>query len=173
MAIITKAKIYATRAHEEISQTRKYTNSPYIIHPAAVAARVAKVTKSKNLVAAAWLHDTVEDTNATIEDIRKNFGPEIEALVESLTDISKATDGNRKLRKDIDRKHTEAASPGAKTVKLADLIDNSVSIIKYGRDFAFVYMEEMSQMLEILKEGDSRLFKEAVTIVDDFRKSKH
>ena len=61
-----------------------------------------------------------------------------------LTDISKPFDGNRKTRKEIDRRHLKFATPTAKTIKLADLIDNSKTIVKYDEKFAPVYMAEKS-----------------------------
>ena len=63
-------------------------------------------------------------------------------LVDDLTDVSKPQDGNRATRKELDRQHTAKASPDAKTIKLADLISNSRSIMKDDPNFAKVYMKE-------------------------------
>jgi len=60
---------------------------------------------------AAWLHDTVEDTPCTLDDVRNMCGEEVAVLVEMLTDTSKPEDGNRAARKAIDREHTAKASP--------------------------------------------------------------
>ena len=122
--VVTKAADYARAAHESIDQRRKFTNEPYIVHPQAVAAWVASVTTNPAVIAAAWLHDVVEDTPVTIDQIESDFGPEIARLVADLTDVSQKSDGNRQQRTAIDRKHTSATDPRAKTVKLADLIDN-------------------------------------------------
>ncbi|MCH2175428.1 MAG: HD domain-containing protein [Lentisphaeria bacterium] len=173
MSLVSKAKEFASNAHAAVNQKRKYTHDPYIIHPAAVAKKVASVTSDQNLIAAAWLHDTVEDTNVTIEQIEDEFGKNIGLLVESLTDVSKPSDGNRKIRKEIDRLHTKQASPGAKTVKLADLIDNSKSILKYGDKFTDVFIHEMELLLEVLSEGDPSLFTEAQAIVRDYNQNKN
>jgi len=60
-----KAKAFATKCHEDIKQVRKYTGEPYINHPAAVVEIVRSVPHTEAMLCAAWLHDTVEDTNAT------------------------------------------------------------------------------------------------------------
>ncbi|MBF0199054.1 MAG: bifunctional (p)ppGpp synthetase/guanosine-3',5'-bis(diphosphate) 3'-pyrophosphohydrolase [Planctomycetes bacterium] len=169
--LIKKAKLFATNAHAEVQQVRKYTGKPYIVHPASVASIVSSVTRSENLIALAWLHDTVEDTKVSLGDIDNEFGNEVMQLVESLTDTSKPEDGNRKMRKEIDRQHLRLASQGAKTVKLADLIDNSKSIIEHGKSFAPIFIQEMSLLLEVLKEGDQKLFKQAEAIVYEYQKS--
>ena len=123
-----KAKEFATKCHDDIKQVRKYTGEPYINHPAAVVEFVRSVRHTENMLCAAWLHDTVEDTDATLDEIEELFGSCVAQLVEMLTDISKPSDGNRAIRKHIDLMHTAKASAEAKTIKLADLIDNTKSI---------------------------------------------
>ena len=63
--LIDDAKKFATFHHGAIDQRRKYTNEKYIVHPAAVAKLVASVGGTPSLIASAWLHDCIEDTNAT------------------------------------------------------------------------------------------------------------
>ncbi len=92
-------------------------------------------------------------------------------LVMELTDVSKPSDGNRSARKEIDRKHLAGISPRAKTVKLADLIDNTRDITSHDLHFARVYLKEMTALLEVLTEGDSRLDQKAqLTIESGARK---
>lgn len=160
-----RAMIFAFEKHSEINQTRKYSKRPYIVHPAAVTEIVRSVPHTPQMLAAAWMHDTVEDTKATLEEVRELFGQEVYTLVEMLTDISKPEDGNRRTRKEMDRQHLAKASPEAKTVKLADLIHNSKSIIEKDPGFAKVYVREMRDLLEVLKEGDSTLWNRAYEIV--------
>ncbi len=96
MDLVHKAQVFAIAAHSAVGQRRKYTNEPYFVHPAEVARIVAEVPGSTpEMVAAAWLHDTVEDTGVTYNDIHMNFGPEVAVLVGWLTDVSKPEDGNR------------------------------------------------------------------------------
>ena len=162
MDIVRKAQVYAMAAHAAVGQKRKYTGEPYIVHPAEVAKIVADVPGSTpEMVAAAWLHDVVEDTGCTFTDIHMNFGIDIATLVGWLTDVSKPEDGNRAVRKAIDREHSAAAPAEAQTVKLADLISNSRSIVQHDPAFAKTYLEEKRLMLEVMTKGDPTLMAEA------------
>ena len=154
-----RALEFATRHHEAVGQRRKYTGEPYIEHPKAVAELVRLVPHTEEMIAAALLHDVIEDTEATYDEVRSEFGPTVADLVAMLTDVSTPEDGNREARKAKDRAHTALASPRAKTVKLADLIDNTRSIVAHGRGFARVYLAEKELLLCVLKEGDPVLLK--------------
>jgi (p)ppGpp synthase/HD superfamily hydrolase len=109
------------------------------------------------MVAAAWLHDVVEDTGCTFTDIHMAFGIDIATLVGWLTDVSKPEDGNRAVRKAIDRAHTAEAPAEAQTIKLADLISNSKSIMQHDPAFAKTYLAEKRLMLEVMTKGDRGL----------------
>ncbi len=159
-----RARTFATAAHAAIGQVRKYTDEPYIAHPAAVVEIVRSRPHTSEMIAAAWLHDVVEDTVASIETIREEFGEQVAALVADLTDVSRPEDGNRQARKSIDREHMAKASPSAKTIKLADLIDNTRSIVARDPDFAKVYLSEKRQLLEVLREGDPVLWQMAFNL---------
>src|SRR5690554_1518026 len=130
-----KAREFAEHHHAAVGQVRKYTEDPYIVHPEAVASLVRSVPHILEMLAAAWLHDTVEDTEATLDEVERLFGHEVAQLVEMLTDVSKLSDGNRRVRKKKDLEHTAQASAAAKTIKLADLIDNSHSILELDPGF--------------------------------------
>ncbi|MEA3302663.1 MAG: HD domain-containing protein [Pseudomonadota bacterium] len=159
--LVKQARDFATLAHQRINHRRKYTRQPYEVHLKSVAHIVSSVTDDEEMIAAAWLHDTVEDTAATHYDIEQQFGKEVHDLVYALTDISKPGDGNRATRKGIDRMHLARASVRAKSVKLADLIDNLRDICKHDAKFAKVYLQEMSALLEVLGEGDEALLRRA------------
>jgi (p)ppGpp synthase/HD superfamily hydrolase len=162
MDIVRKAQVYAMAAHAAVGQRRKYTNEPYIVHPAEVARIVAGVPGSTpDMVAAAWLHDVVEDTGCTFTDIHMAFGADIAALVGWLTDVSRSEDGNRAHRKARDREHTAAAPAEAQTIKLADLISNSCSIVQHDPAFAKTYLEEKRLLLDVMTRGDAGLHAEA------------
>jgi len=157
MTIVERARVFATAAHTAIGQVRKYTFEPYIVHPAEVASIVRSVPHTDEMVAAAWLHDTVEDTDVTIELIRAEFGDKVAELVGWLTDVSRPEDGNRAVRKAIDREHSASAPAEAQTVKLADLIANTRSIMKHDVAFAKTYLEEKRLLLEVMDRGDATL----------------
>ena len=164
MDLERRAEEFATAAHARAGQVRKYTGEPYIEHPRAVVALVRSVPHDEGMLAAAWLHDTVEDTGVTLDDIRDEFGHDVADLVGWLTDVSQTTDGNRKARKAIDRAHTARAPARAKTIKLADLIDNSASIVERDPEFAKVYLAEKRELLTVLIEGDATLHTRAMEI---------
>lgn len=163
----SRARAFAAHHHETVGQRRKYTGEPYISHPHAVADRVRGVAGcTEAMLAAAWLHDTVEDTHATLAEVRAEFGDEVASLVEMLTDVSWPGDGNRAARRAIDRAHTACASPTAKTIKLADLIDNLPHIVEHDPKFAKVYGGECVLLLDVLQEGDTRLYDLAQSLLD-------
>lgn len=161
--LVEKALQFATAAHE--GQVRKYTGVPYIVHPVEVMEIVKTVSGDTAMHAAALLHDVVEDTDVTIEDIIREFGDDVAQLVDDLTDVSKPEDGNRKTRKALDRAHSAMASARAQTVKLADLISNGKDILKHDRHFAKVFLAEKDLLLEVLTKGDAKLHAIASEIV--------
>ena len=164
--IIRKAYDFASEAHGSIGQVRKYSGQPYIVHPVGVASIVAAITDDYEMIAAALLHDTVEDTPVTLELVHNEFGSQVAALVDELTDVSRPEDGNRTVRKTLDREHSASASIRGKTVKLADLIHNSRSILVHDRDFAVIYLAEKRMLLDqALREGDQLLWETADRIV--------
>ncbi len=165
MEIVEKARTFAVAAHAAAAQLRKYTNEPYIVHPREVAQIVGTVPHSYEMLAAAWLHDVVEDTGVTIEVIREEFGADISELVGWLTDVSRPEQGNRATRKAIDRAHTAMAPKDAQTIKLADIISNCTSIKEHDAEFAKVYFEEKRLLLEVLTKGDAELLARAKALV--------
>ena len=163
------ADAFADDAHRRAKQVRKYTGEPYIVHPRAVAAIVKSVDHTPAMVAAALLHDTIEDTDVTEADVRRVFGDEVAALVVELTDASRPEDGNRAARKAIDRARLGAASAAAQTVKLADVIHNAGDIAAHDPNFARVYLREMSLLLPLLVRGDAQLHARACRIIGHYR----
>lgn len=164
--LVARARDYGRNAHVRINQRRKYTLDPYEVHLKEVAELVASVTTDPEMIAAAWLHDAVEDTPTTFDDIEQTFGPGVMQLVMELTDVSRPSDGNRARRKAIDLEHTALASPRAKTIKLADIIDNSLDICRHDPRFGRIYLAEMSALMKVLKEGDKRLYVRAQETLD-------
>jgi len=148
--MIVEAKMFATAAHAAIGQKRKYSGDDYIVHPQRVAAIVERHGGTDEMIAAAWLHDTVEDTDVTPILITKMFGVDVADIVEGLTDISLPEDGNRAKRKSIDRMHSANASTEAQFVKCADIIDNSWDIAENDLSFAKVYKSEVFLLLNAM-----------------------
>lgn len=86
---VTEAIKFAAEAHDGME--RKKNKTPYILHPLEAAVIVGTMTDDKDVISAALLHDVVEDTEITIEEIEEKFGSRVKALVESETE-DKRTD---------------------------------------------------------------------------------
>lgn len=167
----TRARLFAIAAHSAVGQTRKYTGEPYWVHCEEVADIVRYVQHTDEMLAAAWLHDVLEDTAVTPDVLRAEFGDAVTELVLWLTDVSCAENGNRATRKALDRQHSAAAPADAQTVKLADLMSNTRSIVRHDPDFARVYLREKDLLLDVLTQGDPVLQVNARAMVRDGRKT--
>ncbi|HEY9013277.1 MAG TPA: HD domain-containing protein [Devosia sp.] len=161
-----RALEFARAAHESIDQRRKHTGEPYIVHPIAVAELVKTVPHTPEMVAAALLHDVVEDTPVGLDAISHAFGDPVATLVDWLTDVSKPSDGNRRIRKKLDLDHLAAAPAEAQTIKFADLIDNSRTISAHDPGFWPVYRREMLELLDALELGNETLRQQARAAAD-------
>lgn len=165
--IVRRADEFAERHFRAVDKRRKYTGEPYMAHPREVAAIVRSVPHTPVMLAAALLHDTVEDTDVELSEIRETFGPEVAWLVYWLTDPE--VDGNRARRKRAALEQIAVAPAEAQTIKLADLISNSRSILERDPEFARVYMREKAALLTVLTSGDPTLLAEARKIVADWK----
>ena len=165
--MVVESKMFATAAHAAVGQKRKYSGDDYIVHPERVAAIVEKHGGTDEMIAAAWLHDTVEDTDVTPILITKMFGVDVADIVEGLTDISLPEDGNRAKRKSIDRMHSANASTEAQFVKCADIIDNSWDIAENDLSFAKVYKSEVFLLLNAMtKVKHTEIWEQAMQSVE-------
>ena len=163
MDIIEKARAFAADKHA--SQKRKYTDQPYFNHLEAVASTLQSAgVMEPTVLAAAYLHDTVEDTDATMQDIIREFGADVGELVYWLTD---AEEGNRESRTLMSSWRLARAPMQAKLIKFADIIDNATSIREHDRGFFRLWAAEkveiLKRMLEVEGSGLSEhaLFKRA------------
>lgn len=157
MRLSHQALVFATERHCAIDHVRKYTGDPYITHPIAVANIVRSVEHNEEMLAAAYLHDVVEDTETTLAQIWNRFGRNVMDLVDALTDIAKPEDGNRTDRVAMNRRHAANGGPMAQTIKLADIIDNADSIKASGDGFWHTYRREMELLVPLLGRGDPLL----------------
>lgn len=158
MGIIGKAAEFAMHAHA--GQKRKYTGEPYFVHCAEVAALTSSTfVLGREAIAAAFLHDTIEDCpEVDYQLLRQIFGHTVAYMVVQLTDNET---GNRAARKAASRERLSQASYAVKTIKLADLISNTRSIVACDPAFAKVYLEEKRLLLPCLIEGDRHLYEQA------------
>lgn len=147
-----RAMKFAREAHK--GQKRKYTGNPYVDHLAEVAGIVATVYAAAEVIATAWLHDCIEDQNVSYEELESAFGLYVADGVFALSDLET---GNRATRKEASRKRLAMAEGWVQTIKCADLISNTSSIVLHDPDFAIIYLEEKRLLLDVLTKADPRL----------------
>jgi len=146
------AMIFARAVHSD--QRRKYTANPYADHLAEVAGIVATVERADAALAVAWLHDSMEDQGVTMHQLTGLFGPAVAQGVLLLSDLEQ---GNRAERKAASRARLAAAPGWVQTIKCADLISNTSSIVMHDPKFAVVYLEEKRLLLDVMTMADQRL----------------
>ena len=121
--IILRAARFAAECHR--GQKRKYHGGPYIEHPMRVAGRMAmREGATEDAVAAAWLHDVIEDCGIDPPKLEYHFGEAVMVLVVGLTNPSCGSKAPRAERKRMDREHIAAECWEVKVIKLLDRIDN-------------------------------------------------
>jgi guanosine-3',5'-bis(diphosphate) 3'-pyrophosphohydrolase len=157
MSIAYRAMQFAREVHKD--QVRKYTGNPYWTHLAEVAGIVATLVLQLNVsapsaIAVAWLHDCAEEQGITPSALEDEFGETIMTGVMLLSDLET---GNRADRKAASRARLAAAPGWVQTIKVADLISNTSSIVKHDPKFAVTYLEEKRLLLDALTKADPRL----------------
>ena len=149
MNILDQAIIFALTAHE--GQTRKKENIPYILHPLEAAAIAATLTSDPEVLAAVVLHDTVEDTDVTIEQIRELFGERVARLVAGETEQEYADmprEESWKLRKQRSLDHLRCADDeNIRIMWLADKLSNIRSLYR-------MYLTEGEAMWQNFNQRD-------------------
>ncbi len=155
----TMARGFAVEAHAICGQMRRYFGDPYAVHLEGVVRWVRQAAAyTEEMLAAAWLHDVLEDVPVvTPECLDTLFGSQVTSLVQELTEVRRAGDGNRAARVVKQRERLARASAGAQTIKLADLLDNAEGILAHDSAFAPQFLQEVRGLLEVLDKGDPRL----------------
>lgn len=153
------AMVWAMELHRD--QVRKYTGNPYIEHLAEVAGIAATALKGAPAcaLAVAWLHDSMEDCGVSKSQIARYCGADTADGVEWLSDLES---GNRAERKAASRARLSAAPWWVQTIKCADLISNTKSIVQFDPKFAVTYLEEKRALLEVLTQANPHLRKLAM-----------
>ena len=126
MNLILKATEFSALKHQ--NQKRKDGKTPYVIHPISVAVILSEIggIDDEEILSAALLHDTIEDTDTTADEIDKEFGSKIMSIVKELTDSKELSYSERKQFQ-ID--HAPSLSKEATLVKIADKISNVSDLI--------------------------------------------
>jgi (p)ppGpp synthase/HD superfamily hydrolase len=196
-ARIEKALVFATATHAAVAQKRKYTGEDYIVHPIAVAERVrALPNATPDMVTAALLHDTVEDTRKWVDEngnpikeptkhfknggrvvliegitlnlIKAEFGPRVAEIVDGMTEASMPWDGNRMQRKAIDRAHLSKMDGEIQSAKLCDIWHNVHNIAEFDPGFAQKYLAEKWADLGVMSKADPELLAEVRNFIQTF-----
>ena len=127
--LLDRAIIFAVNAHHNTERRGK--GFPYIVHPMEAVEIVATITPDQELLAAAALHDTIEDTDVTVEDLRREFGDRVAELVHAESDrftegVSEEDSWHERKQAAIDR--LAAAGHDAKIVAMGDKLSNMRAI---------------------------------------------
>ena len=128
-SLLDRAILFAVQAHHNTERRGK--GFPYIVHPMEAVEIVATITPDQELLAAAALHDTIEDTDVTVDDIRREFGDRVAELVHAESDrftegVSEEDSWHDRKQAAIDR--LAAASHDAKIVAMGDKLSNMRAI---------------------------------------------
>lgn len=162
---------FATQKHE--GQVRKLSKDPYIVHPINVANILKAMNEKDDVVKAAYLHDTLEDTDATFEEISEKFGIRVANLVKELT-------SDRSVIKEIGKapyltKKMNDMSAEALTIKLADRLDNVSDLNDSDIQFTRRYLKETEFILDHLKrklnKNQQRLYNLIIERLKNVRKN--
>jgi myo-inositol-1(or 4)-monophosphatase len=148
--LLDRAIVFAVRAHA--GTERRGKGFPYIVHPMEAVEIVATMTPDQEMLAAAALHDTVEDTDVTIEQIQAEFGDRVASFVAAESDEShQSRDSveNWRARKQAAIDRLASASHDAKIVALGDKLSNMRAI---ARDYA----EQGDQLWDLFHAKDPR-----------------
>jgi guanosine-3',5'-bis(diphosphate) 3'-pyrophosphohydrolase len=164
--VLEKIKDFADRAHGK--QTRRYSADRYIVHPVRVMEICRQHTNDLAILAAAILHDVLEDTAVRKDEMEEFLREVMEPdqaqrtlkFVVELTDVyvkKNYPEWNRRKRKNKEADRLEKVSPEAQTIKYADIIDNSGEIASHDPDFAQLYLEEATVLLDKMTKGNKKL----------------
>lgn len=153
---IANAVLLAYQSHD--GQCRKYSGTPYILHPIRVAAAFAMhPLAEENSLAAAYCHDLIEDTPQNYSAIEIVLGKRVADIVQQLTNPSKGSKLPRAERKNMDRAHLRGVERVSKVIKMFDRIDNLNEMVNAPTDFKMIYAEESLSLLEAIGDADKEL----------------
>jgi guanosine-3',5'-bis(diphosphate) 3'-pyrophosphohydrolase len=166
---------FTDKAHGE--QTRKYSPDRYIVHPVRVMKICAKYNHELPVLAAAILHDVLEDTPVTEQQMREFLSTLMDEeqaiktvkLVKELTDVYIKEDYpqfNRRKRKQLESDRMAKTSAYAQTIKYADILDNAEEIAKDDPDFARVFLRECRNLMKVMTDGHPELKKITIESLD-------
>lgn len=173
MLVTHKSKLLATIAHGSCGHIRRYSGQDYIVHPIQVADTLIAYGfgDDLNLIAAAYCHDVVEDTDLGCDFLEAELNIDVANIVFDVTNPSKDFPHlYRKARKAMDLEHLTHAAVRSKALKLADVLCNAPDIISEDPKFAKVWVVEALRVVDVCRDGSEDLYKEVKYILDRFVK---
>jgi (p)ppGpp synthase/HD superfamily hydrolase len=147
--LVRAAAHIANYAHH--GQVRKYNGRPYIEHPGRVAMRLTIYGFDDHVIAAAWCHDVLEDTDVTGEHLDAVIGRKAFTLVKELTNAKYPGIKNRAERKNEQLKDLASRSYLARTIKCFDRADNLADMDGAPQDFLKLYVQESIELQQALR----------------------
>ena len=141
-----KALLFATEKHD--GQIRKFNGEPYVNHPIRVANTVNEFTLDEDIIAAALLHDVIEDTNATETEIREKFGDNVANMVLALTSDKEKIKQVGKTKYLLDKMNE--LSDDELLIKLADRLDNVSDLSKDNEKWSIQYTLQTDMIITML-----------------------
>lgn len=154
--LVERAAAFAIAAHSAVGQIRKYTGEPYYNHCMMVAELVRSHGGTIDMIAAAWLHDVLEDTKSTVTDMVSAGIPlNVIDMVVWLTKVE--VPGNRAARKAAELTRLTRAPAEVQTIKCADLLHNLSSIVDFDKDFAPIFIKEAKALHRVFTLADREL----------------
>ena len=161
--LVGKAIAFAARAHD--GQLRKDNKTPYMSHPFRVCMTVRNVFEmsDERVLAAAVLHDTIEDTRTDRDDLIEEFGPEIAGWVALLSKDKRLED---QYREKVYAEVLSTAPDAVKIVKLADIYDNLMDSSSLSAEHKEKTLKRLRYYLTTLKFNASHDVTRAITIVE-------
>ena len=149
MDLLEKSIAFALRAHE--GQVRKKSGIPYILHPMEAATIASTLTDDREVLAAVMLHDTVEDTDTTLDEIRREFGERVAQLVKGETENEYpelTREESWKLRKEESLQRLRANDDASvKIMWISDKLSNARSLLR-------IYEERGDEMWKLFHQKD-------------------
>jgi len=170
--LIKSARLFANSSHQRINVGRSPALQSPEVHLKSVAQIVASVSEDPRVIAAAWLHDIVEDTSVTVSEVERRFGSDVAKLVDEVTVVGNPESRNRAARSALSRQHFAGVSAAARTIKLADLIDTCRDLSRNEPELLSAYAAEANELLLVLEGGDAHLLAKLKRDLEKYARSQ-
>lgn len=149
----------ATFAKVQHGQQRRSRGTPYFVHLHDVAARVSRVTLDTEVIQAAYLHDVVEDTSVTLEDVIENFGPRVGDMVRDLTLPEQHLTHEEKLAEQM-RAMANTSSVAVLIIKAADKLSNTTALrySSWPKEWRVRYADAAARLIRHIRDMHMNCF---------------